>query len=318
MSVYIYPNIPDSLNIGDKIRFNCTKTVQEFDVTKYSKLEIECCGAGGYSSSRYRGGYGNKVSGVLSISKYNIPKLYVIVGGEGTVANVNNKPMGGGYNGGGNGKNNGESNTVVGGGGGATDIRIEYSNDIFSEASLKSRIIVGSGGGGATDNTDCIGGNGGFTTGQKGGGTPSESGNGATQTSGGTVNGSFGEGGNATGFQTPWNGGGGGGWFGGGTSSEHRAGGGGSSYIAGHPSCTLKYTNVEFESYVTQEYAQSTNANDGYCIITILELSNTIKANCKIDGTIREVDKMSVKIDNTWKEVEGVFVKIGNEWKSNE
>ena len=117
------------------------------------------------------------------------------------------------------------------GGGGGTDIRLFYHNQIDSDQSLRSRIIVSGGGGGS----DClgVGGHGGGLIGE----TPSGGGAGGSQESGGAGNpsGNYWSGGSSTSFDAA---GGAGGYFGGGYgSSFNHGGGGGSSYVSGFPDC---------------------------------------------------------------------------------
>ena len=215
---------------------------------------MECWGArGGYdtfSDAADLNGRGAYVSGQITLT--DSISLYVYVGQHGIISNRTSRT----WNGGGSGyhKNgSGYSNA----GGGATDIRLTNGNwDEFN--SLKSRIIVASGGGGISHGG--FGGAGGDLEGRKGvtraeaglnaysGGDTS--GKGATQTSGGNAgiftwnegiapqNGQFGIGGDGC---TAYGGGGGGGYYGGGGSgvrgSSMGGGGGGSSFISGHTNC---------------------------------------------------------------------------------
>ncbi len=225
-----------------------------------SLLQIETFGASGHSTDVFAsfqanaGGEGGQASGELEV----VPgqTLYIYCGGQGTIANVTNTPMGGGWNGGGNGMRNSASGNVVGGGGGASDVRTVFSADPLNIASLNSRVIVAGGGGGATGNTGCTGGAGGGLVGQNGGGSSFTPGTGGTQTAGGNAGGALGQGGNALAGMTPWNGGGGGGYYGGGVSVASAGGGGGSSYIGG------------VENGSTQ---QGGNVGNGYVIITYNE-----------------------------------------------
>ncbi len=159
-------------------------------------------------------------------------------------------------------------------GGGATDIRLNISSignwDDFD--SLKSRIMVAAGGGGAystepnnpfeTTEHHNVGGDGGTIEGNNGQKDTSEdvkidySGLKATQFSGGNANGSFGKGGQATlNFICSLNdgAGGGSGYYGGGGSqgtggNSSAGGGGGSSYISGHEGCVaIKKESTEDE-----------------------------------------------------------------------
>ena len=112
-----------------------------------------------YEIRKDSGGKGAFVSGVITIKQTT--RMFLHVGGKGEDQidlNMSN-PGNGGYNGGGNGgkdtkdDHGGESSA---GGGGASDIRL-LPNSINEIESLKSRIIVAAGGGGAcsTNHTDC-------------------------------------------------------------------------------------------------------------------------------------------------------------------
>ena len=138
-------------------------------------------------------------------------------------------------------KGNFEKKSIFGGGGysdypggGATDIRLQKASLDYDFASLKTRIIVAAGGGGADSLS--AGGSGG---GLKGIDSPGGS-KGATQNSPGIgfVNGSFGYGGgNRNSLDN--NGGGGGGYYGGGSGiiEGNYGGSGGSSFISGYEGC---------------------------------------------------------------------------------
>lgn len=197
------------------------------------EIEIEVFGAAGHSTTLNPGGLGGRALGTLSVSAGD--NLYLYIGGQGSIADQTNTPMGGGWNGGGNGMKNSASGNVVGGGGGATDVRLVVSPNPTDPSSLASRVIVAGGGGGATNNSGCVGGAGGGLVGGTGGGSSAgwTPGTGGTQTAGGSSSGALGQGGNATLGMTPWNGGGGGGYYGGGVSIAHAGGGGGSSYFGG-------------------------------------------------------------------------------------
>ncbi|MBK6960395.1 MAG: IPTL-CTERM sorting domain-containing protein [Gammaproteobacteria bacterium] len=207
--------------------FNYTGAEQTFVVPAgVTTITVEAWGASGWSGTGAPGGLGGYATGNLSVTPGET--LYIYVGGQGTVANGDRVPAGGGFNGGGNGQSNGfeDIDGSVGGGGGASDFR-QGGN------TLNDRVLVAGGGGGATENAT-PGGNGGGLTGSDGGQCCGGSlATGGTQVAGGSLGGSFGQGGNADPVMTPWNGGGGGGWYGGGVSDAHSGGGGGSSYIGG-------------------------------------------------------------------------------------
>ncbi len=198
------------------------------------RYQMEAWGARGGGGA---GGYGGYVAGNISLN--GTQKLYIYVGEKGSNAlsstTFNNgtpteymvyqKFKGYGY-----------------AGGGASDIRLKGGNWNNTE-SLKSRIIIASGGGGAqTYYANHTGGYGGGLTGASGtysgpnGSTPL----GGTQISGGTsTNG--GTGGFGIGGYRANTGKGGGGYYGGAGASHAGstvgAGGGGSSFISGHNGC---------------------------------------------------------------------------------
>ena len=121
------------------------------------KYTLECWGAagGGRDNDPNSNAGGKAGKGAYSKEELTVIKettLYVYVGGKGTMYSDNNKNNGG-YNGGGN--------SYKGyGGGGATDIRL-LKGETDDVNSLFSRIIVASGGGGASGvNSEGNGGNG--------------------------------------------------------------------------------------------------------------------------------------------------------------
>lgn len=209
-----------------------------FVVPEDGYYNIELWGAQGGTVDNAIGGKGAYTQGYISLSKGEI--IYIYVGGTST-------NYVGGYNGGGSGgvyttdTSNEESIT---GGGGATDIRL-ISGKWSDINSLRSRIMVAAGGGGAysySSSYQVNGGAGGALIGENGISTSNDYiATGGTQTSGGKgsgyteYNGSFGKGGNS---DTTNASGGGSGWYGGGAtmkagSSSARSGAGGSSFISG-------------------------------------------------------------------------------------
>ena len=200
--------------------------------------KIECWGASGGSAASGSGGEGGFVSGFIL---FRSPiELFVFPGGSGQANGLNS------YNGGGRGGIH--FGNMMASGGGGTDVRL-HSND------LSSRIIVAGGGGGSASNPTSY-----TTTGGSGGGIIGGNGtksganienlvesSGGTQISGGygSPSGSFGFGGNSSGFA-----GGGGGYYGGGATtlitSTISAGGGGSSFISGHSGCKAYQKEDEF------------------------------------------------------------------------
>uniref|UniRef100_UPI00203E205D glycine-rich protein n=1 Tax=Odoribacter lunatus TaxID=2941335 RepID=UPI00203E205D len=215
--------------------------------------KMEAWGAiGGYALCYYggtkQGGYGGYVSGEITLAKSQM--FYLYVGAAGTSAG------GATFNGGGRGRGASpwKDDSSGGSGGGATDIRLTGGawNTFMS---LKSRIMVAAGGGGADGYFyGNAGGAGGGLTGYNGtlhrmSGTsnPYYVATGGTQTKGGTLgyaysnysSGVWGRGGDPTG--TYYGGGGGGGYYGGGAGTSGSyvvgSGAGGSSFISGHTGC---------------------------------------------------------------------------------
>ena len=48
------------------------------------------------------------------------------------------------------------------------------------------------------------------------------------------------------------------------------------------------------------------------------DVFSNINASCKIDGTWKDIDKISVKIDGSWKSVDSVYIKVDGNWKKSE
>lgn len=206
--------------------FDYTGDYQTFIAPYSGTFIVELWGAqGGGNGTTQLGGLGGYTKGEIKLNKGD--ELYIYVG-------ATTKTGTGGYNGGG---------TAVGtvyGGGGATDVRL-VSGTWNTFDSLKSRIMVASGGGG--HGMSYNGGAAGGLVGYNGSGD--EIGYGGTQTSGGRAvanaggdtAGKFGIGGTGSWSSEPL-GGGGAGYYGGssgGGTNNNGSGGGGSSYISGHP-----------------------------------------------------------------------------------
>ena len=237
--------------------FDYTGDEQTFNAPISGTYKIELWGASGGNIDKYIGGKGGYTKGEIKLEKDN--KFYIYVGGAGSDTDYS-----GSYNGGGI-ISDGQI-TFGRNGGGATDIRlVNGSWDNFN--SLKSRIMVAAGGGGANfRNVDVSygewygAGNGGAGGGLIGinGESPAEThtdpttgkaygwnyGTGGTQTSGGTqmhndttleygesYTGKFG-----SALQNQNQSGAGSGYYGGG-SVGHGGAGGGSSFISGHNGC---------------------------------------------------------------------------------
>lgn len=211
--------------------------------------KIELWGAQGGGDSKYPGGNGGYVSGMIELTKDE--KLYIYVGGAGSSSEVQHTIFEGGYNGGGNSLSEFISDIgMVATGGGATDVRL-YASDWDDFISLKSRIMVAAGGGGSTYYEDRylgLGGSAGGLVGYNGTSNQNEFyGIGASQISGGlnsgvseykNLAGGFGFGGSYADDLGSNAGAGGSGYYGGSGGYNYRAGGGGgSSFVSGHNGC---------------------------------------------------------------------------------
>ena len=230
--------------------YNYTGNYQTFIAPDNGDYIIELWGAQGNHANRGRsyGGYGAYTYGIINLSKEQ--KLYVYVGEHRNdrTASWNAGTTGGASS---DTTNGGAANGY--GGGGATDVRL-VAGTWNTLDSLKSRIMVAAGGGGASDYAyPADGGAAGALTGYDGFngkyptvGIPNVTPTGGTQTKGGTgtVISASGTAGTAGGFGTGGNsganwgsGGGAGYWNGGGgghTSNSVDSGAGGSSYISGY------------------------------------------------------------------------------------
>ena len=222
----------DETKIGTVAEFNYNGNNQEYEAKDTGYYYIECLGAsGGYSrdegKTSAKGGNGGYTSGIIKLDKNE--KIYIYVGGHGADAIVGKDSIGG-YNGGGLGTWDNNDDEAAGAGGGATDIRL-VKGECDNFESLKSRIMVAAGGGGASYRTEGGAGGGliGLTNRDK-----SIPGN---QTSGYK----FGIGQNGTGVGDSNGVAGSGGGYYGGLSSEYadnmEAGSGGSSFISGFDGC---------------------------------------------------------------------------------
>ncbi len=241
--------------------FAYTGNVQAYTIPVTGTYRIELWGASGGDVGPYKGGLGGYTSGYIHLQEGQV--LYFYVGGEGSQSSI------GGWNGGGDLTSGQEAFGASGGG--ATDVRL-VSGAWNNFDSLKSRIMVAGGGGGAnyrnvTSATDLVlygsgdGGAGGCLNGDDSncvgtseqylasagysGGTEHYYGTGGTQTSGGIQKGFDASNTLLTSKETGTFGtltmpgsqsGAGGGWYSGGTGG-HGGAGGGSSYISGHNGC---------------------------------------------------------------------------------
>ena len=235
--------------------YDYTGNYEIFTAPHTGLYKIELWGAQGGGFTDYEGGKGGYVSGELRITQNT--EFYIYVGGNGVGVTEQYIHILGGYNGGGNVMT--ELTSEIGTastGGGATDIRI-VSGEWNNFDSLKSRIMVASGGGGSNyyeQKYNGYGGPGGGLIGYNGTNYviagSSEAGNigiGGTQKNGGYCEGcaelnglmgGFGFGGSYVQDNGSNSGMGGSGYYGGGSGNRYRAGGGGgSSFISGHNGC---------------------------------------------------------------------------------
>lgn len=270
--------VPDSADYTNN--FDYTGDSQTF-TTKYDgSYKVELWGARGGNMTgiatdylennrgelSYYGGKGAYTSGIITLNKNE--NIFTYVGGRGTdnVSLVGNEGINGGYNGGGI-LSNSNAQYYGSSGGGATDIRI-INGSWNNFNSLKSRIMVAAGGGGAAFRNQGYGegngGDGGSLRGIDGMESYADGsywrpdyekgfwiGTGATQVSGGYIvqyalnksaqhfpqstyfTGIFGS---AVTSSTTAQVGGGSGYYGGGSTS-HGGAGGGSSFISGYDGC---------------------------------------------------------------------------------
>ena len=222
--------VKEDENVGKVWDYDYTGGEQTFIAPTTGTYKLETWGAqGGNYDTIKVGGYGAYSSGNKKITQTD--KLYINVGGQGTVSQ-------GGYNGG------GSTDYSGGGGGGATHIALESGKLSILENKKNYILIVSGGGGGSGAFNNYVGGFGGGYIGEKAAG--SSPGFGGTQLSGGEVSnytgptstsgikGSFGQGGNG-GHEIAYkqgSGAGGSGFFGGsGGGARDGGGGGGSGYI---------------------------------------------------------------------------------------
>ena len=240
---------------NETYNYDYTGDVQEFVVPRDGYYKIELWGAQGGSNEFASGGKGAYTTGDVYLTKNQI--IYLYIGGAGTIND--NPALTGGYNGGGTGSRHpdvvSDNFSLYGaGGGGSTDIRLKSGiwNDFLS---LKSRIMVASGGSGASNwYSPQDGVAGGTLVGITGhefssdknasyvnatGGTQTSGGIGAAPT--GSTNGNFGYGGSINNEIIRHASGGGSGYYGGGSGGIQvnvvMTGASGSSFISGYDGC---------------------------------------------------------------------------------
>ena len=247
--------------------------------------KLETWGAeGGATIDGTGGGYGGYSTGTILLNSGDI--LYVNVGGQGSRTSSGTlENIAGGYNGGGLAIGQACCNRSFGSGGGATHIATKSGLLSSLSSNLSDILIVSGGGGGAyygenvgtyglrggsgggyignsgaesteTDNQWCAG----LGGTQTAGGAISTNCSKSSDVAGGTITGSFGQGGGNN-FATT---GGGGGFYGGSRSGHIAPGGGGSGYI-GNSKLSNKYMYCYYcatsDATSTKTYATTTNVS---------------------------------------------------------
>lgn len=284
--------------------YGFTGEVQEWVVPATGYYKVTLNAASGAQISNYKPGAGGYVSGIIYLKAQE--KYYFYVGGQKSSFNL--VPLNDTY--------------VYASGGGATDMRLVKGNTFWDTESLRSRILVAGGGGGA-EWPGSQGGAGGRLVADTGWGTtygPPDNWNeenaqinynischGGGQTSGGScagypinASGTFG----LAGWYNQWksdgvtgsaedNGGiGGGGYYGGGSMGYAHAGGGGSSFISGYAgvnAITTSGTHTNNTLHYSGKYFIDNNILPAYNVgvgkaeVTYLGLTHN-KTNTKLNG----------------------------------
>ena len=154
VNVVGYPTSINNITKTDVYQdFSHKKEGQIYIVPEDGYYQIECWGAQGGNAGNYSGGKGTYTSGIIYLTKNY--ELYFYVGEAGKETGSNGSAKDGGYNGGGNASNTDQWRNQ-GSGGGATDVRLVGGTDVSWDNfdSLKSRIMVAAGGGGALSMTN--------------------------------------------------------------------------------------------------------------------------------------------------------------------
>lgn len=298
LKTYIgYPTVISSIEESEnKTIFSYTGNAQEYIVPSDGYYRIECWGASGGNAGSCLGGKGAYTSGIIFLSKNEY--IYVYVGGSGIDTGVGGSNISGGFNGGGGcGVANAWSNLSTGGG--ATDIRIN-SGSCDNFESLKSRIMVAAGGGGAAriDSNGWKNAPGGYGGAIIGGNascngtsiyTPPK---GATQTSGGlstnNTNRYMGIFGKAVSANIANYVGAGGGYYGGTSSNTYAnsilSGSGGSSFISGYSVCNAISKSSTEDSIV--HTGDSLHYSGKYFILSKMLAGNEVMPNYDNTGTM--------------------------------
>ena len=275
--------------------FAYTEEEQIFNTPVAGTYKLETWGAeGGATIDGTGGGYGGYSTGTILLNSGDI--LYVNVGGQGSRTSSGTlENIAGGYNGGGLAIGQACCNRSFGSGGGATHIATKSGLLSSLSSNLSDILIVSGGGGGAYygENVGTYGlrgGSGGGYIGNSGaesteidnqwctglGGTQTAGGaistncSKSSDVSGGTITGSFGQGGGNN-FATT---GGGGGFYGGSRSGHIAPGGGGSGYIGNQ-----LLANKSMYCYIcTESSAETTKTISTTCH------SSTPTENCAKEG----------------------------------
>ena len=214
--------VKEDENVGKVWDYDYTGGEQTFTVPTTGTYKLETWGAAGGGAQAGFGGYS---TGNVTLSTNE--KIFVIVGGAGSISTNGNN--GGGYNGGGNGSSIDQNGS---GGGGATHIAKTSRGLLSGYSSYISELLIVSGGGGGATSSSTYNANGGSGGGYMG--STIKGPTGGTQTIAGTnakggITGSFGKGADSTN-----EGAGGSGFFGGGSGLHPDigySGAGGSGYI---------------------------------------------------------------------------------------
>ena len=298
--------VKEDENVGKVWDYDYTGGEQTFIAPTTGTYKLETWGAqGGNYDTIKVGGYGAYSSGNKKITQTD--KLYINVGGQGTVSQ-------GGYNGG------GSTDYSGGGGGGATHIALESGKLSILENKKNYILIVSGGGGGSGAFNNYVGGSGGGYIGEKAAG--SSPGFGGTQLSGGEVSnytgptstsgikGSFGQGGNG-GHEIAYkqgSGAGGSGFFGGsGGGARDGGGGGGSGYIGNsllNEKTMYCYNCTESNEISTKTIsttctsatptANCAKQSNGYARITLISAPTNITTD-KVTITAQESSNQNIK-----------------------
>lgn len=268
--------------------YDYTGSEQVFIAPASGTYKLETWGAQGgvYAyKGTISGGYGGYSSGFVKLSKGE--KIYINVGGKGSITKLRNTMVNGGYNGGGLGYSYEGDDRGAGSGGGATHISFE-SGVLSSLSNKKDKVIMVSGGGAGAaqccDGYNKITGSGGGFIGGTGiyvnvslsGGNQIE----------GSSGGLFGQGGNCA--TTDCSGGGGGYYGGAAISGGGGFGSGGSGYI-GNTKLTNKTmycynctesTDVNTRTITTTNVSEKPISNfakkgNGYARITYIGVKNS-------------------------------------------